>query len=176
MVTESLREIYGAATGDGRTSEGVPVFVEGMTDTDKAIAAFTLIVDPFVPGTLSSGKDAYNAYFEKPNRTTGKPKSLGAELVTNLTGARFTEFDPSDALMYKIKEYNRLKREIVSSRPDFSMTADDAYERQINRQKALYEAQQDLYEYTMAAETLLGRGKTVLILTENDVTIEEIDF
>ena len=176
MVTESLREIYGAATGDGRTSTGVPVFVEGMNNTDKAIAAFTLIVDPFVPGSVSSGKGMYDAYFETPNRTTGKPKSLGAELVTNLTGARFTEFDPSDALMYKIKEYNRLKREIISSRPDYSMTANDAYEKQINRQKALYEIQQDMYEYAMAAETLLGRKDVIMILRENDMPFKEIGF
>ena len=176
MVTESLREIYGAATGDGRTSTGVPVFVEGMNNTDKAIAAFTLIVDPFVPGSVSSGKGMYDAYFETPNRTTGKPKSLGAELVTNLTGARFTEFDPSDALMYKIKEYNRLKREIISSRPDYSMTANDAYEKQINRQKALYEIQQDMYEYAMAAETLLGRKDVIMILRENDMPVKEIGF
>ena len=185
MVTESLREIYGAATGDGRTSEGIPVFVEGMTDTDKAITAFTLIVNPFIPGTVTSvfgdfspgdNKGLVNAYFETPNRTTGKPKSLGAELVTNLTGARFTEFDPSDALMYKIKEYNRLKREIISSRPDYSMTANDAYEKQINRQKALYEIQQDMYEYAMAAETLLGRKDVIMILRENDMPMKEIGF
>ena len=41
MVFESLRELYVVGTGDGRTSKGLPVFVQGMDNTEKAIAAFT---------------------------------------------------------------------------------------------------------------------------------------
>ena len=185
MVTESLRELSIAATGDGRTSEGAPVFVEGMSSEEKAQALFSLIVNPFLPGTISSvagdfspgnDKGLINAFFETPNRTTGKPKSLGAELVTNLTGARFTEFDPSNTLMYKVKEYNRRKREIISSRPDYSMTTNDAYDKQLRRQESLYKLQQDLYETTMATETLLGRKKTLMILRENDFSFNDIKF
>ncbi len=176
MVTESLRELYVAGTGDGRTSKGLPVFVQGMDNTEKAIAAFTLIVDPFVPGSLSSGKGVYDAYFETPNRTTGKPKSLQAELVTNLTGARFSEFDASSALMYKVKEYNRLKREIISSTPNYVMKAEDAYQNQIKRQEALYELQQDMYENAMAAEILLGSSTTIQVMKDNGLSNKDIGF
>lgn len=184
MVTEAFRELGGAAFGDGRTSTGVPVFVRGMDTTEQAINAFYLVVDPFVPGsatsifgTLTPGSNTglMNAYFEAPNRTTGKPKSLEAELVTNLTGARFSEFDPADSLMYKVKEYNRLKRETISSKPDYSMSPQNAYERQMNRQKAIYELQQDLYVNAMAAETLLGRGEVVKILRDNEMSFESIN-
>jgi len=176
MVTESLRELYVAGTGDGRTSKGLPVFVQGMDNTEKAIAAFTLIVDPFLPGSASSGKGVYDAYFETPNRTTGKPKSLQAELVTNLTGARFSEFDASSALMYKIKEYNRLKREVISSTPTYVMKAEAAYENQIKRQEALYELQQDMYENAMAAETLLGTSTTIEVMKDNGLSNKDIGF
>jgi len=176
MVTESLRELYVAGTGDGRTSKGLPVFVRGMDNTEKAIAAFTLIVEPFVPGSVSSGKGLYDAYFETPNRTTGKPKSLQAELVTNLTGARFSEFDASSALMYKIKEYNRLKREVISSTPTYVMKAEAAYENQIKRQESLYELQQDMYENTMAAETLLGTSTTIQVMKDNGLSNKDIGF
>ena len=176
MVTESLRELYVAGTGDGRTSKGLPVFVQGMDNTEKAIAAFTLIVDPFLPGSASSGKGVYDAYFETPNRTTGKPKSLQAELVTNLTGARFSEFDASSALMYKIKEYNRLKREVISSTPTYVMKAEAAYENQIKRQEALYKLQQDMYENAMAAETLLGTSTTIEVMKDNGLSNKDIGF
>ena len=176
MVTESLRELYVAGTGDGRTSKGLPVFVEGMDNSEKAIAAFTLIVDPFVPGSVSSGVGLADAYFETPNRTTGKPKSLEAELVTNLTGARFTEFDASNALMYKVKEFNRLKREVISSTPTYVMKADAAYENQIKRQEALYELQQDMYENALAAETLLGASSTIKVLRDNGLSNKDIGF
>ena len=176
MVTESLRELYVAGTGDGRTSKGLPVFVEGMDNSEKAIAAFTLIVEPFVPGSVSSGQSLGEAFFEVPNRTTGKPKSLTAELVTNLTGARFTEFDASSALMYKIKEFSRLKREVISSTPTYVMKADAAYENQVKRQEALYKLQQDMYENAMAAEVLLGRPKTIEILKDNGLSNKDIGF
>ena len=176
MVTESLRELYVAGTGDGRTSKGLPVFVQGMDNTEKAIAAFTLIVEPFVPGSLSSGKGVYDAYFETPNRTTGKPKSLQAELVTNLTGARFSEFDASSALMYKVKEYNRLKREVISSTPTYVMKAETAYENQIKRQETLYELQQALYENTAAAEILLGTATTIQVMKDSGLSNKDIGF
>lgn len=185
MVFESLTELGIAAKGSGRTSTGTPVFVEGMSSTDQAIAAFALIVDPFIPGTVTSvfgdfspgdDKGLINAYFEAPNRTTGKPKSLQAELVTNLTGARFSEFDASSALMYKIKEYNRLKRELISSTPTYVMKAEDAYQNQIQRQKSLYELQQNMYENTRAAEILLGSSTTIQVMKDNGLSNKDIGF
>lgn len=185
MVTESFREITVAAGGDGRTSKGVPVFVKGMTAGEQLQTVFNLAVTPFLPGSftsiagdLSPGDDSglINAFFETENRVTGKPRSLGAELVTNLTGARFTEFDPATLFMYKVKEYNRLTGDIISSAPDHAMKANTAYDKQIRRQEALYELQQDLYEAAMATETLIGRKETMKILRENNFSFNSIDF
>ena len=73
--------------------------------------------ESFVPGTVTSLKNLGSAAFETPNKSTGKPKSLGAELTTNLTGIKFSELDIDAALKYSISEYKAKESDIIFVSP-----------------------------------------------------------
>ena len=69
-----------------------------------------------------------------------------------------------------------IKREIISSTPNYVMKAEDAYQNQIKRQEALYELQQDMYENAMAAEILLGSSTTIQVMKDNGLSNKDIGF
>jgi hypothetical protein len=157
ILTAAIVDI-GTAYGSesGRTSEGKQLFAPGMPFTEKAVNGFAHIAQAFEPGSIKSLRDLAGAALEVPNKNTGQPKSFGAELFTNLTGVRFTKLNPEDALMYAIKDYNYRSTNIVRPQAKFGMETTDVTSRYEQRQKKLYEYQQDLYTKYIAAEQLMG--------------------
>jgi len=167
MLTKAISDVTTAYfSGDGRTSEGKLIFDVRKPSLDNAIEAASIIMDSFVPGTvtsLNSLSDAYNQEIDK----NGQPKSFEAELVTNLTGVKFTKFNPQEALMYAIKNYNYSKRNIsytTVAKNDEPMDVADMY---FARQKELYKLQQDLHLKVNAATTLIkDEAEVVSILLD----------
>ena len=175
IITDAFADILIAKRSPtGRTSDGKLLFPEGKPATDQIIDGFAHILQAFEPGTLTSIRSLADAAFEKPNKTTGKPKDLNAELFTNLTGIRFTEFSAEDSLMYATKSYLYDRRNIISMQPDYVKKPRSVKEDYINRERKLYEYQQNLYLKIKAAETLIGKGATVRVLKDSGLTKEEI--
>lgn len=170
ILTKAGEDIFTALNSpDGRTAEGKPLFEPGKDKTQMFVDAVEHLYFAFEPGTLTSIMSLAEAAFQKPNPTTGKPKDLKAEIFTNITGVKFTEFSPEDSLMYAVKNYNYEKRLPVSYKPDFVKKPETIKQRYINRENKQYKYQQDLYLKIKAAETLIGKGKTMQILIDNGI-------
>lgn len=177
IVTEAAQDLMYAFRGNGYTKEGRPVFVEGMSTVDQAAEAFYLMFDAFKPGSLDSIEKLSDAAFEKPQTFTKKPRDLNAEMFTNATGIRFTEFDPEEAFKFKVKKYTRFKRNLIIARPfGFAEKADNLVERYIRRQKALHDIQQDMYEDFLAAQTLVGTDRALYIMQQNGISETESTY
>lgn len=177
ILTAAIDDVRTAYTSEsGRTAEGKQLFAPGMPFTEKAVNGFAHIAQAFEPGTVKSLRDLAGAALEVPNKNTGQPKSLGAELFTNLTGVRFTKLNPEDALMYAIKDYNYKSQNVVRPQVRFGMEAKAVGTRYEQRQNKLYEYQQDLYTKYMAAEQLLGRDEAIKVLLDNGMSKEQVGF
>jgi hypothetical protein len=161
---------------DGRTPEGKQLFAPGLFKTEKAINAFEHLALAFEPGSIKSLRDLAGSALEVPNRNTGQPKDLRAELFTNLTGIRFTEMRPEDALMYSVKDYNYKSQNIVRPQAKYGREASEVETRYDQRQRQLYEYQQDLYAKYAAAEQLMGRGAAVKVLLDSGLSENQVGF
>jgi SAM-dependent methyltransferase len=129
--------------------------------------------ESFVPGTVTSLKNLGDAAFETPNKSTGKPKSLGAELTTNLTGIKFSELDIDAALKYSISEYRAKESDIISVSPNFVRESSGILQRYDQREKKRRDLQVKLYEKVQAAEVLLGSRETSKLLRKHGMSRPE---
>lgn len=177
IITESFSDIFVALKDpEGRTPSGQPLFIPGKPKTDQAIDGVMHILQAFEPGTLTSIRSLATAAFETPNKTTGKTKDIKAELFTNLTGIRFTEFSAEDALMYATKGYLYDRRNVISMQPNYVKKPASVKEDYINREKKQYEYQQNLYLKYKAAETLMGKGPAIQTLLDSGISKEEVGY
>ena len=177
IFTEALDDVRAAMMSEsGRTPEGKQLFAPGMPFTEKAVNGFAHIAQAFEPGSIKSLRDLAGAALEVPNKNTGQPKDLRAELFTNLTGVRFTELNPADALMYGLKDYNYKVQNVVRPQAKYGMAASKIEARYEQRQRKLYEYQQDLYTKYIAAERLMGREEAIKILIDNGMSKEQVGF
>lgn len=177
IFTKAVADVGIAFASDsGRTPEGKQLFTPGLPKTEKAVNAFEHLALAFEPGSIKSLRDLAGAALEVPNKNTGQPKDLRAELFTNLTGIRFTEMRPEDALMYSVKDYNYKSQNIVRPQAKYGMEASDVETRYDQRQRQLYEYQQDLYAKYAAAEQLMGRGAAIKVLLDSGLSENQVGF
>lgn len=177
IFTKAILDIgIAKASSDGRTPEGKEIFTPGLDNVEKSIKAFEHLALAFEPGSIKSLRDLAGSALEVPNRNTGQPKDLRAELFTNLTGIRFTELRPEDALMYSVKDYNYKSQNIVRPQAKYGMKASEVETRYDQRQRQLYEYQQDLYAKYAAAEQLMGRGAASRVLLDSGLSEKQVEF
>ena len=171
VLTKGVADIvFATIATDGRTPEGKELFSPGLSIAEKGENLAYHVFNFAAPGTITSLTQLAEAAFEVPNKTTGKPKSFEAELATNLTGVRFKEVVPEDALMFAVKGYKFKVSQIITAKPNYVLKGEELRERNQQRQKALYKEEQELYRKVMAAETLIKRPATMKILLDNGIS------
>jgi len=175
ILSTALADVsYAALSENGRTKEGKAIFTPGLTTTEKAENAAYHVLNSFMPGVGTSAINIAEAAFEKPNRSTGKTKSLEAELAATVLGVRFTEFAPKDKLKFAAKDYARVNRNIIASTPDFALSGPDLVNRYSQRQQERYKNAQELYMIIEASRSVVGDAETVLALKESGMSSAEI--
>ena len=130
---------------------------KGYVDTGEA---FGEILSTFVPGSATSIYKLLQAegnMFETPNKYTGEAKNAQKELFANLTGGRFTKYDPDTALTLAVKDYNRISKSQNIGKFLFNSDIDEYADDYDKQQQELYNAQQDLFRVTSSYVTLYGR-------------------
>ena len=168
--------VYAVRDPAGRTRKGKEMFPVGMSIENRISNVSYHILDKTMPGSLKSAKDLVNVINEKPNRTTGKIKSLELELAKNMTSINAERLDVQDAMLYAIKDYNREVRNLVSLNVNFENTPSELKDRYATREKYRYKADQELYRKVNASITLIGKPKTAKYLIDAGVGREQLGF
>lgn len=162
MVTEAGLDTFFAATSEsGRTRTGKQLFPEEMDTPERMLVGFQHVANAFVPGTAKSFFDALNAE---------TPQDLKSEFLVNITGLRFSKVDPAETLKYASFEYKRRKGNITSSMPEQGDSPEAMFNAHVERQKALYDLQQEYYGKYAAAKILLSDKEIDGILKRAAIT------
>jgi len=165
MVTEAgLDTLFAATSESGRTRTGKQLFPEEMDTPERMLVGFQHVANAFVPGTGKSAYDAFVAY------NSENPQDLKSEFLVNVTGLRFSKVDPAETLKYASLEYKRRKGNITSSMPEQGDSPEAMFNAHVERQKALYELQQEYYGKYAAAKILLSDKEIDDILKRSAIT------
>ena len=169
ILSSAVADVYTAMNSpDGRTTEGKPLFVAGLDTSEKIYNGAIHILESFAPGSATSIQRGIDAFGEKPNEYTGRDLALEPELITNMSGIKFTELSPEDRLKFSLGAYQRNNRNILSSNARFGQTAEEVREVYYKREKERYRNQQELYRIFDAVSTIIGREEAIAILWQQD--------
>ena len=175
ILSTALSDVaYAAVSGNGRTKEGKAIFTPGLTGAEYTENVAYHVLSSFMPGVGTSAINIAEAAFEKPNRSTGKTKSLQAELAATVLGVRFTEFAPKDKLKFAVKDYKRVNQNIITASPDYAMSGSGLVDRYSQRQQQRYKNAQELYMIIEASRAVVGDTETILALEEGGMSSAEI--
>lgn len=166
MFTDGFRAVGEAlASPTGETLDGRKLFPPGMPMDDMIYKAFEEVVKPFVPGSYYSIKPFFN--LEKLDEVSGLPKkTLGYEVITNLSGVKFTRVDPQANLIRKAYQYQKESKSKYNMFVSYDDTPEDVITRYIDMQQQEYRLQRNLYEHYKATETLLGTREAYKLLRD----------
>tara|TARA_R110002050_G_scaffold91593_1_gene192232 strand:+ start:4247 stop:9052 length:4806 start_codon:yes stop_codon:yes gene_type:complete len=166
--------VYAVFDPAGRTRKGKEMFPAGLSASDRAANVGYHILNQTMPGTLKSGADLISVMNEKPNRLTGKTKSLGLEFQKNLTSANVEELDVQDAVLFSVLEHNRELKNILSFNPDYEKSTTELKKRYGSRQQQKYRVEQELYRKVKASIALVGEDKTAEYLLDADMSRDKL--
>ena len=166
--------VYAVSDPQGRTRKGKEMFPVGMPIEKRIQNVSYHILDKTLPGSVSSVNDLISVIGQKPNRLTGKTKSVQLEWQKNLTSINGERLDVQDAMLFAVKDYNRARGEILTFGIDYEKTPDELKDRYSARQKYKYKADQELYRKVNAALTLVGRPKTAKFLLDAELSKEKV--
>ncbi len=156
------------AVGDpaGRTAKGKEMFPKGLPISERLGNVAYHILDKTMPGSLTAGVDLINVMNEKPNRITGKTKSLRLEGAKNLSSINIEKLDVEDAMLFSVIDYNKNKNTVLSAYPDYEKTGGELANRMRLRNKQLYKIEQELYRKVNASITLTDEATTTKYLLD----------
>ena len=98
MLAKALSDVMFAIDSEsGLTPDGKRLFAEGEPIEKIGPAVFEYLISPFMPGTVDSAVDVWNAAWQKPNRYSGKTENVEAELIAALIGIKFKEINIPNA-------------------------------------------------------------------------------
>ena len=168
IVTEALDDVRTAIFNDnGRTATGKELFPRGETIPNKVIAAFEHTANAFLPGSITSLDNIYTAAVGEQRGSTGEEKKdLGAELLANLTGIKFTPVNVKERLTFRARQYGFDVRNTMTASPDYEKPAEEVARRFSLRQEQHYRDQQDLYLAVQSASEFMDIGEIWQTLTE----------
>ena len=132
------------------------------------------VLSTFIPGGITSVNRYVEALNQEPTRITGEPRNAKYELIANLTGVRFTKYEPEKNMEFAISDYKRMKRGFKQGNNfDFKTDPDRFVEKYRRQQEGLYKAQQEMFKTVNAYVTLYGREEAMKILVENGLSRAE---
>lgn len=169
IIVDALTDIGSAfasyiSSDDGRTRDGQQLFAKGRLK-EGVIDSFGLMLQTMLPGSITSAKGLYEAnLFDLRGEVairegTGTAKrDLGAELLANTTGIKFSKIDPADTVFYRASEFSRLENSLASEAMRSDRSAEDTKDVVKTNIEQRYEAQQELYLIASRAIDLVGYG------------------
>jgi len=166
--------VYAVRDPQGRTRKGKEMFPVGMPLEERISNVSYHILDKTMPGSAKSIKDLINVIDEKPNRLTGKTKSLELEMQKNITSINAEKLDVQDAMLFAVKDYKRELGNIISFSVDYEKLPEELKDRYSTKQKYKYKVEQELYRKINASITLVGKPLTSKYLLDADLSRKKI--
>jgi hypothetical protein len=91
------------------------------------------------------------------NPYTGFPEhNLNAEILANISGMRFSEFNPKEQVEFAITNYRREERRLKNVRGDYATPMEKTLNDYSTRQRNRYELQQELFRKVKAAQYFIN--------------------
>ena len=176
ILTTAVTDIVFAAKDEaGRTPNGKTIFTPGMSTGEKTSEMIYHLFDSFLPGSFNSLDSLAEAAIGTPNKTTGRPKALEAELTTNMTGVKFSEFNAEDTLNFSARAYQREIQNVITDTPDFAKDSDMLVKQYVSRQQQRYKKAQLLHQKIEASRLLVGDAKTYMTLQKAGLSPKTIN-
>ena len=128
------------------------------------------VLQTFVPGSATSIQRYVEALNQEPNRYTGEPRNAENELMANMSGVRFTKYNPESNLSFAIRDYNRIEDANRSKKFLYDTDPEQYIQEYKDQQKSVYAAQQDLFKLVNAYTTLYGYQEAMNVLQDNGIS------
>lgn len=165
ILTKTVSDLrFAYKDPEGRTPEGKEIFTPGLPKSEKLGNFMYYGLQAFLPGSVTSIEGLVDAALETPNKTTGTPKNLQAELLVNMSGLRFRELNIQDALTFAVKDYKSKRSDVITSGVNYERKPEELVERYRLEQKQAFKYQQELYMKVSAAIDLIGVEEVAPIL------------
>ena len=175
ILSEAGAELLEAARSPtGRSSSGQLLFAPEASTLEKAGIGVAHLMNAFVPGSFKNLKDLGDAAFQVQDRK-GRTRDFEKELVANMSGVRFGEFDPRRDMESSVNRYLSASRySLAPISPDYVTTAKDLVSSYAEKQDFRLKAAKELYRKFLAAQYFLSDAEIGQIMSESGMSDEEL--
>ena len=158
IFTNTITDLYYAYRNpNGETPDGKSIFPIEQEPLQRATNAVGYALDNLVPGSSNSIERLIDANRGAVNPYTGLPKyDLNTEILANVSGTRFSEFNPKEQVEFAITNYRREERKLKTVRGDYASPMEKTLNEYSTRQRNRYELQQELFRKIKAAQYFIN--------------------
>lgn len=174
ILSETGAEILEAVRDpQGRTSKGQLLFAPDAPVEEKIGLGVAHLFQAFLPGSVTNAKQLVDAAFETPNRR-GQTRTFEADLLANMSGVRFTEFDPKAEIENSAKRYMAdAEYNLSNINPDYITSGDRLEELYERRQKYKLSVSKELYRKVQSAQYFMSDAEIMQSLIDSNLTKDE---
>ena len=174
ILSETVAEISEAVRDpQGRTSRGQLLFAADAPVVEKIGLGVAHLFQAFLPGSVTNAKQLVDAAFETPNRR-GQTRTFEADLLANVSGVRFTEFDPKAEIENSARRYMAdAEYNLSNINPDYITSGDRLEELYERRQQYKLSIAKELYRKVQAAQYFMNDAEIMQSLVDSNLSKDE---
>ena len=174
ILSETTSEILEAVRDpQGRTSRGQLLFAPDAPVVEKIGLGVAHLFQAFLFGSVTNAKQLVDAAFETPNRR-GQTRTFEADLLANVSGVRFTEFDPKAEIENSARRYMAdAEYNLSNINPDYITSGDRLEELYERRQQYKLSIAKELYRKIQAAQYFMNDSEIVQSLVDSNLSKDE---
>jgi LysM repeat protein len=185
MLTELFVDVgYAAINPTGQTPEGKSYFSDSQDWIDSSWAVVADAAMTMAPGFVDNIINQVKIEYDIPQRGGPEPRYVnrGAELLKNMTGLSFRDFDPETSLYFAGKQFLGDEKRTGSFTADWSKPSSKILEEHIKIEQSRFEHYQELYRKYQAGIKLYGPENVDIVVDAfkeagvSDTDIDHIRF
>jgi len=171
IFTQTITDLYYAYRNpNGETPDGKSIFPVEQEPLQRATNAVGYALDNLIPGSANSIERLIDANRGAVNPYTGLPKhNLNAEILANVSGMRFSEFNPKEQVEFAITNYRREEGRLKTVRGDYATPMENTLNAYSTRQRNRYELQQELFRKVKAAQYFINDNNLRDLFEERNI-------
>lgn len=176
ILSEAGAELLEAARSPtGRSSSGQLLFAPEASTLEKAGIGVAHLMNAFVPGSFKNLKDLGDAAFQVQDRR-GRTRDFNKELVANMSGVRFVEFDPRIETENAVSRYlSDSKYAIANLSVDHVTKGTDLVKSYTEKQEFRLAAAKELHRKILAAQYFMSDSQIMQIMVSKGIGAKEAE-